>query len=194
MEIDYELGFILFDPFLTSEELFENLRMLEETKLWSKVGQLINLLRPQLLSTYIKKKDFPSLLHEYNPDTMAYDIGFVNPLISDVAHFTRNWLDEFDQIYLLARSIKRLGIKDEYLENFIFGCRKLIFRFVSESAKHRLLDHEVLVRDRIVDEERENLIKVFMNNLICKADLSKTEDIIIKECKKFLNCHVDTKG
>lgn len=189
MEIDYELGFILFDPFLTSEELFENIKALEETKLWAKVGQIINLLRPQVSSTYIKKKDFLRLSYEYNPDTMAYSSGFADPLISDVAIYTRSWLEEFDQIYLLARSIRRVGIREKSLEDFVVGCRELLFRLVTEVAKRRLLQNESLVRYKSFDEERDQLIATYVRKLTLKENLLKTEEAILEEYKKFLSLY-----
>ena len=127
--VNYEAGFILFDPLLSQQELLENIIILERTQMWQKTGNLFNHLRPQKNSSYINLLDKMNFRGDYDPDTISFETSFVDGGVEEIYRVGLQWFNEFNHIYLLARSIKN-NCNDQCYEKFIYSFRALQFQYL----------------------------------------------------------------
>jgi len=183
-----EIGFILFDPFLTKEELITNLKKLEQTGMWKHSGQIINPFRPQKGSPYLRMLKKRGMLTKYNEENMSYHASFLDSDIDEIFTFCRNWLKEFDKIYLLVRNFQRSKKYSEIYDHYTFAMRLLLFSFLKAVAETKL------VKKRNIDQKlfspfntkREELISDIYCSLTKNSTLTKAEIELKKECQLYL--------
>jgi hypothetical protein len=187
--IEMEIGFILFDPLLTKIELQENIDRLDRYGLWVHVGQLINNLRPQKGAVYTHMLVKSELTGKYNPDIMSYEFSFADPIIAEIMHLCRNWLEEFDPIYILARHIQRTTDASGVYTRFLFHTRSILFRLLRLSIEARIYQNSQLTDDLLgpFNAEREGLIRHLLSYLQSFSHFDETETSLMHECQKFLN-------
>ena len=182
--INYEIGFMLFDPLLTMDELDENLSMLQKTKFWMNIGQLYNYLRPQIDSAYLNLLNKVQINNKYNPDMISYDYDFINKDINSIYHYARMWLNEFDPIYLRARSLKN-NYQDQCYIDFINNIRFLQF----ELLKYLFINTQkkTMINLSIYNYQRRKLIEQLHNGMVKGGNNSSEVTLELnKLCEKFL--------
>ena len=184
-----EIGFILFDPFLTKEELITNLKKLEQTGMWKHSGQIINPFRPQKGSSYLRMLKKHGILTNYNKENMSYHASFLDSDICEIFTVCRNWLKEFDKIYLLVRNFQRSKKYSGIYNHYILAMRLLLFSLVKAVAETKL------IKRRNIDQKmfspfnikREQLISDIYYSLCKNSTLTKTEIELKKECQLYFN-------
>jgi hypothetical protein len=165
--IETELGFILFDPLLSIEELVENIENLNKTKFWAKTGDLLRQMRIQENCAYKTMTEKKGLLKEYQPSTMSYNYDYYDPTIASIAKACIKWSDNIRPIYKLIRDIYRSDFAQDKMRNFIIELRELNFIYLLNAAypyvnlKERNVNITLLKKD--VDEERYKLLTALKN-------------------------------
>ncbi|MBL8091218.1 MAG: radical SAM protein [Anaerolineales bacterium] len=135
LEIPAEFGYILFDPFLTFDELEENISWLAKSNFWMDVGQLFNNLRVQKDTAFVKHLQNKNLLGKYDPNTMDYEYEFETPIIGKMASYCIQWKEEIDEVYSLARNVQRTKLSESPSDKFIYNYRLLEFNILKEFVK-----------------------------------------------------------
>lgn len=123
--IPMELGYILFDPLLTVDELQENERWLTTRSFTKYIGQLFNNLRVQSDSAFARRLERLGLLSSFNPNTIEYSYEYQNQDIGKVAAICLKWKDEIDEVYALARNVQRTEFNGSSCERFVRKFRLL---------------------------------------------------------------------
>lgn len=189
--IRFEIGFILFDPFLSINELSENIQVIDEKCLWTYIGQIFNHLRPQKDSSYLTLLNKSNLIGKYNPETLSYDCSFLNKDVCQIFTEGNNWMRNIDPIYLLARNIARTGYYDDQYSHFVLGYRSLSFRYLQFLANNirDLRNDDFQDKKGRFDIEINSLIQDLFQAVIIKEKyigLDETENLLKRECNLYL--------
>ncbi len=192
--IGFEMGFILFDPLLTENELSENIQVIEETGLWANIGNIFNYLRPQKDSAYVDLLNKSKLSGIYNPNTLSYDSSFLYDVIGKIFQQGNSWIREFDPIYLLARNIARNEYANGQYLHFVLVYRSLTFRYLRFLSKTNGVLTEVDSQEKLqfFNVERNTLIRNLYQAILRKernTRLTETELVLKIECSSFLSLH-----
>jgi len=107
LDVELELGLILFDPLLTLEELLTNVEMLEVTGFWRYAGSLFSFLRPQVDTPYEKLLRKRHLLGALKPDTADYEAIYADAHIGEIARYCLEWNRRFKHFYMALRNVDR---------------------------------------------------------------------------------------
>lgn len=188
--VEIELGYILFDPLMSRQELLENVDRLDESGLWTKIGWLFNHLRPQVDTAYLRHMENRGLKANYNSERMHYQVDhiYVDDSVRFIAEFTRAWTNPLEEVYILVRNIGRTTQSASIYTHFIWGIRLLFFRILkwlvySDARKTSDLDQIVLIGFNL---ELRGLLKSIKLYLLSKQPLSETEVALKIECDKLL--------
>lgn len=170
LDIPIEIGFILFDPFLTISELEENVRWLRGSSAWKLVGQLFNHLRVQVNTPFARMLKTKGLLGDLDPNFLNFDYKFSNENIGRIARFCIDWKDHIDGVYAAARNVSRSELGDSDCDKFDENIRELQLNLLSyllakASEPSRLIVPETYTTElrRLVEElyasvqKRDNL-------------------------------------
>jgi radical SAM superfamily enzyme YgiQ (UPF0313 family) len=190
LEIQLELGFILFDPLMNILEFKTNVKLLERYSLWKYVGQIFNRLRIQSDCTYVNLLNIKDLLREYDPNTMEYYYEFLNPTIKKIAEICIAWKDEVDEIYLLARNVQRISYLDKNpCSQFVYEYRQLQVNIL-KSLCNKITLNEIKLSP-IYKQQRYHIIKELKIKLLCYNKLTLIEKNLIKAINNYLILHAD---
>lgn len=107
LNIELELGFILFDPLVTLDELRTNVETLKKTGFWCYAGQLFSFLRPQVGTPYAKFLKQRGMLGELQVNTAEYAASYEDERAAFIAHFCKEWNKNHHRLYLALRNINR---------------------------------------------------------------------------------------
>jgi hypothetical protein len=189
--INYEIGLVIFDPLTSMAEMQENLDILDRTGIWSKVGNLTTLLRPQAGSSYVKILASAGLLGKFNINTLSYDAKFLDSKIAILAKVYRGWEEEIDIIHLHCRNIERTSTSQTVFAKSLFDMRSLFFRALKEAFK-KLQSEASLVtsQDIILSEyyrERDEIIHSLHYHLSRMKNLNIMEKDLLYHCKNYLS-------
>jgi radical SAM superfamily enzyme YgiQ (UPF0313 family) len=185
LSIPVELGFMLFDPCLTCDELRENINMLKSTSYWMYIDQLFQPLRVQRDTAYERKLKDLGLLGEFQPDTMSYNYSYRDPIISEIACICLKWKVEINHIYISARNLKRTSFGRSPEMNFVYAIRSLQFdmlmSLIGSFDSTSSLDLVSQYNRRLLD-----LVNQLKNDLQGDS-LSPVEQELLNSIKAFLS-------
>ena len=183
LNIKYELGFILFDPLLSKNELYENIINLEKTQLWKNIGYLFNRLRPQENTLYLNLVRNEINPANFNPDTISYNVNFINKEIEDIYQYGVRWVNKCDPVYLSARNIKN-KTKEKNCSAFVYSYRRIQFQLL-KSLFFNNYGNDI----SSLNYKRDILVKELYSNMLQKkqeTDLNQSESNLVSLCNHFL--------
>jgi hypothetical protein len=111
--LDVEVGFIMFDPFVTISELRDNLNFLNQTGLWKTVSSITNMLRVSDGGSYLEmvrnaeKKRRTKILETFCCNTLAFGYNFVHPDVSSIVTIVQEWKSIIDRVQYALKSVTR---------------------------------------------------------------------------------------
>lgn len=180
-----EVGFILFDPLVSLEELHENTLQLERTGLWRSVGQLFNCLRLQSNTSIAEAATRAGVVKDLDPNTMQYPYSFADPIVDRIAALCIRWKEEIDDVYLLARSIHRTCVGESPHSEFVMGMRELQFDLL-KSVLGNAAAGEALDIDVGFHRRRHALVSTLMEALAKSPAPTQTADAILVAAERSL--------
>lgn len=152
--VTMELGFILFDPFLSIDELRENIAALERTGHWQYVGNLLDRLRIQRGAPFEKLARSRGALTIFDAETMETAYAFEDPWVGDLANTCTGWHGMFADAYDAARNYVRSSVGTSELQ-FVRRYRQLAFRLLSEATRtYPRVDELSVIRTLFEDRAR----------------------------------------
>ncbi len=112
LNIELELGLILFDPLVTLDELYANVQALKKTGFWRYAGQIFSFLRPQIDTPYVKLLKQRGLLGELQINTAEYTALYQDSRVARIAQYCKEWNKTHHRLYMALRNVNRseLGI------------------------------------------------------------------------------------
>jgi len=136
LDIPFEMGFILFDPFVTWDELSENAHRLDQTGLWRRVGHLFTQLHAQRNSPFVALIQREGLITTYKPDTLEYLYQYRNESVGTFAGLCTRAMGESDPIYRISKAIDRSTFPakdvDEFFQDWKRADFNLLMRYLRE--------------------------------------------------------------
>ena len=111
-----ELGFIMFDPLSSLEEVRENCEFLLANDLQDVVSAIDNELRVQVGSRYerlleLEEEKRQVQLFNRPPDraTLVYESQYADREVADVVHVVRYWRSGWSELHYLTKALTRYG-------------------------------------------------------------------------------------
>ena len=170
---EIEIGYIVFDPLCTMDEVRENLYFLKEnniTKYVSSLGSGLEL-RLHMDSPYMKlleryDKEYGIRLYSktYNIDTLNYESIYLNDDVSQMAFQVKSLNEKIRPIYYPLKSVSRYGTRGSLKDDIEF------VRQIVVSIREQYVDCLIEVAAAISKGERYDIyisrMESFMNNLI----------------------------
>ena len=120
--IGLEVGFILFDPEVTLDEIEESMRFIEENDLLKDISWVFNVLKVTEGTPFARKyRNMPAvkLSAQANPNTLQYDYEFLDPSVTRLITNLGIYIEDSIRVFYILKSMVRQGIlpemsKDEY--------------------------------------------------------------------------------
>ncbi len=107
LNIELELGLILFDPLVTLDELRTNVQALKKTGFWRYAGQVFSFLRPQIDTPYVKHLKQRGLLGELHVNTAEYAATYQDSRVAHIAQYCKEWNKIHQRLYMALRNVNR---------------------------------------------------------------------------------------
>lgn len=107
LNIDCDLGFILFDPLLTFDEMEKNISQVEKENLLPNIGWLFQELHVYKDTPFTKLLQNENLLGELIPDNLEFRWKYKNQDVADIAYYCCSLAKPIETIYRIIRSIGR---------------------------------------------------------------------------------------
>lgn len=107
--VELELGFILFDPLLTMNELNENLQNLKKTGMWQYNSVFLNEMRLHEGTPYAQKLKKEGLLREFDPEYGSYEWVCKDLQTERVRQACKRFSKQIKPLYRLIRNLDRTG-------------------------------------------------------------------------------------
>ena len=131
-DIDLEIGFIPFDPWVTLSELNENYSHMIKSGLGRFVGSPFSRMRLQIGAPLANRKN---IFGEIDIVSLSKSYSFVHDGVANIYNACREWWDEVDRLYLLLRSVSREFSVEGYalrelLENVRLLCCEEVVRLL----------------------------------------------------------------
>lgn len=126
--IEFEMGFILFDPFVTVEELNQTAEILRDEGLWEHVGYLFSELRVQKATYYETTMRHQGLLGDFDINILSYKWKFHDHRVAEMASACLLWAGTSEPLYKAARNIERTDQDHRAVKQFITEFRRLDVR------------------------------------------------------------------
>ncbi len=151
LNIDAEVGFILFDPFVTVKELQQIASVLRTSGIWRYVGDLFSYMRVQWGTPYEYWLGRKGLLKDLDVNLLSSDWEFQDQMVSEIARLCLSWANPFRPIYRLLRNLGRTNRDHSLAERFIIALRWLDL-MVLEHVLLQIRDNHSVARLLILDE------------------------------------------
>lgn len=132
--ISYELGFIIFDPFVNLSEIKQNLIVISNNYLWKNIGQIFNHLRIYKNSFLFASAHQAMLLRHYQMDTLEYQYDFYSKEVGWIFRRCLEWKQMIDKVYVYCRNQFRLGDSENcsnWILDFILEYRRIEFSLLN---------------------------------------------------------------
>ncbi|HZU02700.1 MAG TPA: hypothetical protein VFA10_23730, partial [Ktedonobacteraceae bacterium] len=125
LNVELELGLILFDPLVTLDELRVNVHTLKKTGFWCYAGQIFSFLRPQVGTPYVKLLKQRGLLGELQVSTAEYTASYQDDRAAFIAHYCKEWNKKHHRLYMALRNVNRSELGTGRFVNAVFRYRYL---------------------------------------------------------------------
>lgn len=136
LNIELELGMILFDPLVTLDELRLNVQTLKNNGFWCYTGQLFSFLRPQVGTPYVKLLKQQGLLGELSVNTAEYTASYQDDKAASIAQYCKEWNKLHHRLYMALRNVNRSELGTGYFVNAM-----LRYRYLQLAILEKLLEN-----------------------------------------------------
>ncbi|BBO89860.1 B12-binding domain-containing radical SAM protein [Desulfosarcina ovata] len=116
ISIHFEIGWIMFDPLSTVEELILNTQFIKDNNLVPSISYMFSELRLQPGTGYIKalnkiEKDvnFKIYNRKIDPDTLSFKYKFINQGVDQIVSETHIWRDKIGSLHYPLKNLSRFG-------------------------------------------------------------------------------------
>jgi radical SAM superfamily enzyme YgiQ (UPF0313 family) len=109
LEIQLFVGFIVFDPLMSLNDLIENIEFIKNCNIYNSITNPLSSLRITEGTPYKKMAEKEGLLVKLNTDYWTYDAIYINPLVGIINEIMQEWVN--DQ-YSLVYAVKGQAVKD----------------------------------------------------------------------------------
>jgi radical SAM superfamily enzyme YgiQ (UPF0313 family) len=130
LDIELEVGCILFDPLATIEELHTNIKVLQDTGFWRYAGQIFSFLRPQVGTPYVTLLQHHHLLGPLQVNTAEYSAMYRDHGVAQIAQYCKAWNKKYNHLYMLLRNSCRSDLGTGYFKQSIERYRSLQLNFL----------------------------------------------------------------
>jgi len=189
LDLPIEIGFIMFDPFVTLDELREIAANLRISGMWENVGSLFSKMLIQKDTSYEQWLNMKGLLKEFDVNLMSHGWEFQNERVAHVAKICLDWSDIFHPVYRLLRNLDRTKRNYKIAKEFM--------------RKFRNIDLEVL--DHVLEQASDDSIRLpsireyyyehrinhsrSLHHLLRTHATSDEEYLLLNELSEFLSNH-----
>jgi len=125
-----EAGMITFDPFMSPEDLQENIDNLRRHELWRVMSQTLSKIDVQEATPLKRWLEHRNMLGEYDENQMTFAYQFRDPLIARIVEVCQEWRKETDYAYRLVRNAQRMALFDSFPNEVMIAAKSLNFRFL----------------------------------------------------------------
>ena len=175
LSIDIDIGFILFDPFMSIYDLLDNLNFIVQAGISTNYSRLAKKLRVEPLTPFaMTKKGSSNISNILDMETVSYPYTFIDKRVENVYKIFKKWESEdLDFIYNL-QSFCRGEVPNEEerreAKNIISMYRSLDLAFLRKLAECELnnekydatLEHFYQIRD-VYDKSLSEAIEYYMS-------------------------------
>jgi len=116
LEIEFELGFIMFDPLCSLIEIEENLDFLSRHNLIKYVSSLSSELRLQIKTQYVKEMIIQEIKHnivlfdrKIDLDTISFSYKYLHKDVSIFVNNVKHWNKRIREIHYPLKNLSRYG-------------------------------------------------------------------------------------
>lgn len=127
------MGFIVIDPLVSLNELYENILFMDRNKIVDSVTNAISVMRAQIGSPYMELLDSKGLLLNLRDNMIFYNYKCESPEVQIIAETCTQWIDEVYKIFFFLKKYARDGSFKK--------SRKLYSKYSAEFKKQ---DYELL--------------------------------------------------
>jgi radical SAM superfamily enzyme YgiQ (UPF0313 family) len=136
LDIELEIGLILFDPLVTLEELQTNITILKETGFWRYSGQIFSFLRPQVGTPYVTLLRHHNLLGELQVNTAEYTASYQDHRVSQIVQQCKIWNRKYQHMYMMLRNSSRSDLGTGGFKQALERYRSVQLRFLESALSH----------------------------------------------------------
>jgi radical SAM superfamily enzyme YgiQ (UPF0313 family) len=119
LRLKLELGFIMFDPFVSLRELRGNVQVLESTGLWQDIKSILSFLNVYSHTPYETWVRRENLLGEFDLDSLTYEWSYANETVARIAEKCLQWRMRFHPVYSALRHVERTDLASTYADRFL---------------------------------------------------------------------------
>jgi len=176
---EISIGVIMFDPFVTPEEVMETINFVDDLDLYDAMSYPLNQLKIQKGTQFFNKCLKENLIIGYNSETLLYDVSYKNKKIQSIINVIKSLENEVGSIMYLAKLKSRSNrmsrndngnniLHDIHVVHNILQInliRELIFRFDNKpidffrNARHELINKiKINIKKKIIDDTNKILL------------------------------------
>lgn len=185
-QIKLEMGFILFDPFVTLMELRENLDMLNRSGFWQDIKSLFSFLNVYKNTPYEHWLRNAHLLSNFNPDMLLYEWDYLHPDVASIARKCQRWRNKYQNVYAALRHVERTSLSSNYAHEFLVCFRGHDIQFLE-----KLINNEKNISSEETSAELKQIEAVRMFSInklytyLSNSDRKSPDLLLIKALKDF---------
>jgi radical SAM superfamily enzyme YgiQ (UPF0313 family) len=205
LNINLELGFIMFDPLCSLREIKENIDFLYNNDLVRHASFISNELRLQINVPYIKllkieekthKKELYNRMIDYNTISHTYDYLYDD--VSSLICIVRKWNDRIRSIHYPLKNISRygeggiLGIYRDKVFQIVINLRKNFFQLlkdiIADIEAKKSVSYEEIGIDTVLLRTSNNFIelyKEFPKDIASHLILENVLKVCLSEVENF---------
>ena len=187
--IDIEIGFIMFDPECTREDILASIDFIEETGMLYEISGLLNQLRVQAGAPIAKVLERKGLLISDKPDmeSLCYTVRYKHEYVQRLIDTITQWSSDISQLGYILKSRTRFRLKDEtpkeikLYRDFKDQIRNIEFEFLRRLASLR--DEELLNEELMRDLQRQYswkqaaIAKALLNILLKEKNMDTDNEV-----------------
>jgi radical SAM superfamily enzyme YgiQ (UPF0313 family) len=182
LDIDVEVGFMLFDPLVTIPELQTSLLALKTSGIWRYVNDFFRIMRVQKDTAYEFLMGRKELLKDLNPDSLDYDWDFIDDRVSLVK-------SEFYPLFRLLLNLRRTRRENPTAHRFLESFRHLdllVFEHILAQGARARSEEPFPIVDKEFREHRRSLAGALQRALALEASTPE-EEVLLDALDGFLS-------
>jgi len=174
LDVSLEVGFMLFDPFVTTHELLESTEALRSSRAWPHVSNIFSRLRVQRGTAYEAFARKHGLLGEFNPELISYDWRFASVQAEQIWLAGETWSATFHPALRLVRNAFRQFPQENSLLSFLVFLRDLDLRALEALLAERKSANVNAILSPLIDARAREWQK-FIPHLAKKYQVAQEE-------------------
>ncbi|HEY0604044.1 MAG TPA: radical SAM protein [Herpetosiphonaceae bacterium] len=186
--IEVSAGFIMFDPFLTLDELREISANLKESGVWENISLFFHKMRVQKNTPLEKMLRHKNMLGELDLDVLDYGWDFVDPRMAALSDLCIHWEGELKSIYMQLMNLERTTTDDMVAREYARAIRYINLEILDDAlAQIEQLgdDYAQLTASRGLRARRYELV-LRLKSLVGDRTGRDEEKLLIRAIDAFL--------